>query len=51
VTLLVLLAHIFGTELLDTAMHEASGVATFAAVLVILLAIANARTPGVRATV
>jgi exosortase len=49
VTLLVLLAHIFGTELLDTAMHEASGVATFAAVLVILLAIANARMPGVRA--
>ena len=37
VTLLVLLAHAFGTELLDTAMHEASGVATFGIVLVILL--------------
>ena len=50
VTLLVLLAHTFGTDLLDTAMHEASGVATFAVVLVILLAIANTRTPAVRAT-
>jgi exosortase len=50
VTLLVLLADTFGTALLDTAMHEASGVATFAVVLVVLIAIANTRTPGVSAT-
>jgi exosortase len=50
VTLLVLLANTFGTALLDTAMHEASGVATFAVVLVVLIAIANTRTPGVSAT-
>jgi len=49
VTLLVLLANFFGTEMLDTAIHEASGVATFGIVLVILLAIANTRPPDVRA--
>jgi exosortase len=43
VTLLVLLAQTFGTDLLDTAIHEASGVATFAVALVALLAIANSR--------
>jgi exosortase len=43
VTLLVLLAQTFGTDLLDTALHEASGVATFGVVLVILLAISNSR--------
>lgn len=50
VTLLVLLADTFGTALLDTAMHEASGVATFAVVLIVLIAIANTRTPRVSAT-
>jgi exosortase len=44
VTLLVLLAQTFGTSLLDTAVHEASGVATFGVVLVILFWMANART-------
>jgi len=50
VTLLVLLAQTFGSALLDTAIHEASGVATFLGVLVALLAIANARTPRAPAT-
>ena len=50
VTLLVLLADTFGTALLDTAMHEASGVATFAVVLVILIWLANTRTHGAGAT-
>jgi exosortase len=36
VTLLVLLAQAFGTALLDTAIHEASGVATFLVVVAIL---------------
>lgn len=49
VTLLVLLADTFGTALLDTAMHEASGVATFAVVLIVLIAIANTRAPRVSA--
>ena len=49
VTLLVLLAHLFGTDMLDTAIHEASGVATFGIVLIILLAIGNTRPPEVRA--
>jgi exosortase/archaeosortase family protein len=48
VTLLVLLAQTFGTRLLDTAIHEASGVATFAIVLVLLIAIANTRAPAAR---
>ena len=50
VTLLVLLADTFGTALLDTAMHEASGVATFAVVLVILIWLANTRPTGAGAT-
>jgi exosortase len=37
VTLLVLLAQTFGTDLLDTALHEASGVATFAVVVTVLI--------------
>jgi exosortase len=41
VTLLVLLAQAFGTQLLDTALHEASGVATFAIVLAILFWMAS----------
>jgi exosortase len=41
VTLLVLLAQAFGTDLLDTALHEASGVATFGVVLAILLWMGN----------
>lgn len=41
VTLLVLLAQTFGTALLDTALHEASGVATFGVVLGILVWMAN----------
>ncbi len=45
VTLLVLLTLRFGTELLETAIHEATGVATFAAVLGPLLLIALARLP------
>lgn len=49
VTLIVLLAQAFGNDVLDTAMHEASGVATFAVVLVVLIAIANTRTPAARA--
>jgi exosortase len=43
VTLLVLLAQTFGTALLDTALHEASGVATFGLVLGILVWMANSR--------
>jgi exosortase len=50
VTLLVLLAQFFGRGVLDTAMHEASGVATFAVVLVFLIGIANMRLPGTRAS-
>ena len=50
VTLLVLLAQTFGSRLLDTAIHEASGVATFLGVLVGLLAIANTRVPRTPAT-
>jgi exosortase len=44
VTLLVLLAQTFGTALLDTAIHEASGVATFGLVLAVLFWMANAST-------
>lgn len=50
VTLLVLLAQTFGSRLLDTAIHEASGVATFLGVLVVLFAIANTRASGTPAT-
>lgn len=44
VTTLVLLAQAFGTDLLDTALHEASGVATFALVLALLVWMSNHRT-------
>jgi exosortase len=46
VTLLVLLTRWLGTELLDTPIHEATGVATFLGVLVPLLWVANARLSG-----
>jgi exosortase len=45
VTLLVLIAQLFGTQILDTMIHEASGVATFAIVLVALFSIAHTRSP------
>jgi exosortase len=38
---LVMLSYYFGTEILDTQAHEASGVATFAVVLVILYSISD----------
>jgi exosortase len=41
VTLLVVLAQVFGTELLDTKLHEASGVVTFFVVLRVLFWMAN----------
>jgi exosortase len=50
VALLVLLVQTFGNRLLDTPIHEASGVATFFGVLVALLAIANTRVSGTPAT-
>jgi exosortase len=50
ITLLVLLVHTFGNRLLDTPIHEASGVATFFGVLVVLLAIANTRASKAPAT-
>ena len=43
VTLLVILTQMFGSALLDTPIHEASGVATFVVELAALLAIANTR--------
>jgi exosortase len=46
VTLLVLLTHSLGTELLDTPIHEATGVATFLGVLGPLILIAFSRLPG-----
>jgi len=45
VTLLMVLADRFGIWLLDTKIHEASGVATFGVVLVSLLSIANLGVP------
>lgn len=50
VTLLVLIAQAFGTDLLDTMLHEASGVATFGVVLVLLFSIAFARAPSATST-
>jgi exosortase len=46
VTLLVLLTSWLGTELLDTPIHEATGVATFLGVLGPLILIAYSRLPG-----
>jgi exosortase len=46
VTLLVLLTSSLGTELLDTPIHEATGVATFLGVLGPLILIAYSRLPG-----
>jgi len=43
VYLLVMMAHLFGTDLLDTAIHGASGVATFWLVLVVLFMISDRR--------
>jgi exosortase/archaeosortase family protein len=48
VTALVLLTRWLGIGLLDTPVHEATGVATFVGVLVPLLLVAYAR-PGARA--
>jgi hypothetical protein len=45
VTLLVLLTIWFGPDVLETALHEATGVATFVAVLLPLMAIAHTRPP------
>jgi exosortase/archaeosortase family protein len=46
VTLLVLLTKWLGTELLDTPIHEATGVATFFGVLGPLIGVAYWRLPG-----
>jgi exosortase len=46
VTLLVLLTSRLGTELLDTPIHEATGVATFLGVLLPLMGISYWRLPG-----
>ena len=45
VAALVLIAHFVGQWTLDTPLHEATGVATFAVVLVGLFAVAKERTP------
>jgi len=45
VTALVLMCHFYGFELLDTSLHEGSGLVAFAATLVLLFALAERRPP------